>query len=468
MAVVAGVSLLAIWGMLRWGSDVEEIARSQDLLARLQSTLSGLEAAETGQRGYLLTGDAAYLADYQKAVETTERLLASLRNVFDNDPVYATNMDSLEREAGARLKELDAAVEARRTLGRDAAGEAVLKDRGEEAMENVRGMIRRMQQTEYTLLADRVGAQRAARSIALWSLLLGGAIALVFGILALVSIERSVKERSAAHARLERSEQELRASTELLLLRNIQIEKATKMKSEFLANMSHELRTPLHTIIGFSELLSEQAEGPLNQKQVHYLDAIHGDALYLLRLINDILDLSKIEAGKLELRPEMFDVAAVIDQVLSSIQPLCQAKAIRMESQVPPALTIQADPVRFKQVIYNLLSNAVKFTPEAGRISVEAVPRDGFVEVAVSDTGIGIPKEEQASIFNKFYQTESGSRVGLDGAGLGLAIAKGLVLEHGGDIRVESEVGKGSRFSFTVSLKRDVRAQDAREVLVRP
>jgi signal transduction histidine kinase len=467
LAVVLGVSVLAIWSILRWGHDVEGIAHSQDVLVRLESVLSGVEAAEAAERGYLLTDKASYLADYEQGVQSTKAVIAGLREAAGDDTEHAQDMERLERQVDARLKQLSETVELRKTRSLGAVQQAVLSDRGENPMNNIRAVIGSMQQTEYGLIGKRVNAQRGAALIAQWCLVLGGAIALVLGILALASVERSVKARETVHARLERSESELRKSTQLLQVRNAQIEKATQMKSEFLANMSHELRTPLHTIIGFSELLGEELEGPLNEKQMHCLNLIHKDALYLLQLINDILDLSKIEAGKLELRPEKFDVATVLDQVLSSIQSLSSAKAIRVESHVPPATTLHADPVRFKQVIYNLLSNAVKFTPEAGQIRVEAMPRDGLLEVVVSDNGIGIPKEEQETIFNKFYQTESGTRVGLEGAGLGLAIAKRLVLQHGGRIWVRSEPGKGSWFTFTVPLERGPKQQAGKSSLGR-
>ena len=351
------------------------------------------------------------------------------------------------------LTQLADTVELRKTSGLGVVRQKVLSDRNEDPMDNIRAVIGTMQQIEYGLIGKRVNAQRAAALIGEWALIVGGAIALALGILALASVERSVKDRETAHALLEQSEGDLRNSTLLLQVRNAQIEKATRLKSEFLANMSHELRTPLHTIIGFSEVLSEELQGPLNDKQVHCINVIHKDALFLLQLINDILDLSKIESGKLNLRPERFDVATVLDQVLTSVRSLSSAKAIRIESEVQPATTLHADPVRFKQVIYNLLSNAVKFTPEAGKIRVEATPRDGFLEVVVSDNGIGIPKEEQETIFNKFYQTESGTRIGLEGAGLGLAITKRLVVQHGGRIWVESERGKGSSFKFTVPFE---------------
>ena len=245
---------------------------------------------------------------------------------------------------------------------------------------------------------------------------------------------------------------ELSATNQQLELRNREVERANRLKSEFLASMSHELRTPLHTIIGFSELLSEQLEGPLNEKQKRFVNHIHHDSLHLLELINDILDLSKIEAGRLELHPEMFDAIAALEEVLSSIRALGAQKSIGIDNHVQGELTLYADRVRFKEILYNLLSNAVKFTPDGGRIWLEAALEAGSVSISVIDTGVGIPAEEHQSIFNKFHQAGPTTRGVREGTGLGLAITKRLVEQHGGRIGVESEPGHGSRFTFTLPL----------------
>jgi PAS domain S-box-containing protein len=271
------------------------------------------------------------------------------------------------------------------------------------------------------------------------------------------AIIRDITERKQVEDRLravqEKYTRELAATNRELERRNWEIERANRLKSEFLASMSHELRTPLHTVIGFSELLAEELEGPLNPKQKRFVNHIHKDSLHLLELINDILDLSKIEAGRLELHPEVFDAGAAIGEVLATIRPQGLAKSIAIETDLGELLTLHADRLRFKQVLYNLLSNAVKFTPEGGEISVKAGLRDGFLEVTVSDSGVGIPAHEHQSVFDKFYQAGATTKGVREGTGLGLAITKRLVEEHGGEIRLESEPGKGSRFTFTIPLQ---------------
>jgi len=255
------------------------------------------------------------------------------------------------------------------------------------------------------------------------------------------------------------AEEKIRAANIQLEQRNREVERANRLKSEFLASMSHELRTPLHTIIGFSELLAEGVEGPLNDKQSRFVRHVHQDALHLLELINDVLDLSKIEAGRLELQLEAFDSLDVINDALGAIHPMAEAKQIVVSNRTKGPLPVFADRVRFREILNNLLSNAVKFTPEKGTVWIEREPApEDVVCFSVGDTGIGIAPEDQDAVFDTFRQVGSTTRGVREGTGLGLAIVKRLVEMHGGEIRVESEKGKGSRFSFTIPVTRAVKA----------
>jgi signal transduction histidine kinase len=192
----------------------------------------------------------------------------------------------------------------------------------------------------------------------------------------------------------------------------------------------------------------------LNEKQKRFIQHIHKDSMHLLDLINDILDLSKIEAGRLELRPEPFHLTAMVTESISSVRALAEAKSIALETRLDVPMAIEADRLRVKQVLVNLLSNAVKFTPEGGRVSVEAGLRGTFVAISVTDTGVGIPPEEHCSIFDKFYQVGATTKGVREGTGLGLAITRRLVEQHGGSIQVESEPNRGSRFTFTIPLRK--------------
>jgi signal transduction histidine kinase/HAMP domain-containing protein/predicted transcriptional regulator with HTH domain len=233
-----------------------------------------------------------------------------------------------------------------------------------------------------------------------------------------------------------------------------QLEVANKHKSEFLANMSHELRTPLNAIIGFSEVLLERLFGELNVKQDDYLKDIFASGKHLLGLINDILDLSKVEAGRMELEPSTFDLDSAVSNAMTLVRERAQRHGITLGQQVDPALAeITADERKFKQILLNLLSNAVKFTPDNGRIDVTARRAGDDVVVAVHDTGIGIAPEDQAAVFEEFRQVGHHYTSKQEGTGLGLALAKRFVELHGGRIWLESEPGKGSTFTFTIPAK---------------
>jgi PAS domain S-box-containing protein len=264
------------------------------------------------------------------------------------------------------------------------------------------------------------------------------------------AILRDVSERKQAEDALRAVQEKY---TQELADRNRELERANRLKSEFLASMSHELRTPLHTVIGFSELLGEELQGPLNEKQKRFVNHIHKDSLHLLELINDVLDLSKIESGRLNLRLETFDFQTVLEESLGSIRPQAQAKSQIVETEVVAPLTLEADRLRIKQVLVNLLSNAVKFTPEGGSIRVAVREQGHHAVVSISDTGIGIPKSEHESIFDKFYQVSATTKGVREGTGLGLAITKHLVEEHGGHMSLESEPGKGAVFTFWIPLR---------------
>ena len=229
-----------------------------------------------------------------------------------------------------------------------------------------------------------------------------------------------------------------------------ELEAASRHKSEFLANMSHELRTPLNAIIGFSQVLRDEMVGSVNEKQAEYLDDIISSGSHLLSLINDVLDLSKVEAGQVELEVHPFSLREALERGVVMVRERATEDGVRVAFAADPEVdVVDGDERRIKQVIFNLLSNAVKFTPAGGEVDVSATRLNGEVRVSVADTGPGIAPEDRDRIFEEFQQSETG--VGQrEGTGLGLALSKRFVELHGGRIWLESEVGHGSTFTFAL------------------
>ena len=258
-------------------------------------------------------------------------------------------------------------------------------------------------------------------------------------LIGLVGVSRDITERQKA---------------EDALLKARLAEDANRAKSEFIATMSHELRTPLNSIIGFSDLLLEGRSGKINERQTRYVNNISCSGKHLLQLINDILDLSKVEAGKTVLEPENFELAKIFKDIEKVFSPLATGKKLSLNFEVDSGISsVCADKMKFKQILYNLISNAVKFTPEGGSIAVSATKAGNMVRVCVKDTGIGIAREEQDSLFQPFKQLDSFFKRRYEGTGLGLFLVKRFVEMHGGNILVESEPGAGSSFIFELPLE---------------
>ena len=265
--------------------------------------------------------------------------------------------------------------------------------------------------------------------------------------------------------KVEERTHELRAANQKLEESNLQLQSTNKMKSQFLANVSHELRTPLNAIIGFSELLLADPRHPLATEQREFTQDILSSGQHLLDLINDILDLSKIEAGKMLMTLETFHIDDIARAALMMIRPTAAAKRIELSVSIPPELpAISADPSKVKQILYNLLSNAVKFTPDEGRVTVTASMGDAAIRVCVSDTGIGIAEEDRERIFSEFLQIDGSFARRFQGTGLGLALVKRFVEMHGGRIQVDSAPGRGSRFTFDLPVGGPPEASDIHHI----
>jgi signal transduction histidine kinase len=282
------------------------------------------------------------------------------------------------------------------------------------------------------------------------------------------ALQRSEEKLKAQQEEMEVVNEELEEKNELLERQKREVEQArreiadkaedlalaSKYKSEFLANMSHELRTPLNAVIGFSEVLAERMFGEVNEKQAEYLQDILSSGRHLLSLINDILDLSKVEAGRLELELGRFHLPNALENALTLVRARASRHGIALEVSVDEALgEIVGDERKIQQILLNLLSNAVKFTPEGGRVGVTATAADGVITISVSDTGVGIAPEDQEAIFEEFRQVGRDDARKQEGTGLGLTLPKKFVELHGGRIWVRSQVGQGSTFTFTLPVR---------------
>ncbi|MFO0752410.1 MAG: response regulator [Thermodesulfovibrionales bacterium] len=301
-------------------------------------------------------------------------------------------------------------------------------------------------------------------------------------------LERAIEERNAElHELNEKLEEKVFERTKEIERANRELERSNKLKSRFIATMSHELRTPLNSVLGFSELLLDDVHGTLGEKQKRHVQNIYNSGSHLLQLINTILDIAKIESGKMDLAYERFSLAHAVAEVETVIRSLADRKKQEMRVRVPGSeLLVTADRIKFKQILYNLLSNAVKFTPEGGAITLEASVVGGaalppfartveifsekaeFLVLTIEDTGIGIRPEDRERIFSEFEQGDSSYSRKYEGTGLGLALTKRLVLLHGGEIAVESEENVGSRFTLVIPLFDDPAARETVRVPAPP
>ena len=286
----------------------------------------------------------------------------------------------------------------------------------------------------------------------------GGLVSVGADITAIKIQEQALKENDRA---MRRTVDDLRKSQERIqeLAKNyeeekIRAEEANRSKSEFLANMSHELRTPLNAINGFSEIMLREMFGPLgHERYADYVQDILNSGQHLLSLINDILDMSKIEAGKMHLQAEPIVPHELIEQCIRLMGARAQEKQISLQAEGDELAEIEADPRAIKQVVLNLMSNAVKFTPEGGKVTVRTFDASDGIVLQVADSGIGIAKDDIPRLGRPFEQIESQHSKTHQGSGLGLALSKSLIEMHGGTLRIDSELGKGTTVSFSLPKK---------------
>ncbi len=429
-AAIAAALVLVGLAVLNW-SGVREADRQyrEQLRARgeVNRLVSLVTDAETGQRGFVLTGEEKYLEPYDRATQRIAEVLLELKSDLGGDRELSGALEDLRANVARKLSELALTIEMRREQGFDAALAEIKTDRGRVYMEQVREIASRMLARQNDLLET---AFHQAENKAVNSLIvtLAASLALLF-IVALINLNLK-REKDLAMA-------------------------ANQAKSSFLANMSHELRTPLNAIIGYSEMLQEELGPQADPKAIAAdLEKIRSAGKHLLELINSVLDLSKIEAGKMDLYVETFAIAGLAEEVINILKPLADQNGNQLKLDFPPDIgSMRADHVKVRQSLFNLISNACKFTHNGDvRVTIARSSVDGhdWIEFAVRDTGIGMTREQLEKIFDPFTQADASTTRKYGGTGLGLALSRRFARMMGGEIKVESEKGKGSTFRLRI------------------
>ena len=431
LAVIGGAS----WRSLRAASESSDwVAHTHDVLEDLAAIQSGVTDAETSVRGYLLTDDPRFLAPGEIAARDIPPHLDQLESRVADNPAQLRRARELSGLVRARL---DSLRSVRGLHERDApAAVAILRNgAGRRLMDSVRSGIARMAATERSLLEERKETQAANLRMATIVIGFGFLVAVLIAALATVTVGRDMRER-------ERLERELRNTLD-------QVRDADRAKSDFLARMSHELRTPLNSVIGFANILLKHREG-LGEKNIGFVERIRANGTYLLDLINDILDLSKVESGRMDLLSENVDVAALVHDILAQFGGRLH-DGVRIVTDVPAELLpLRTDSAKLKQVVLNLVANAAKFT-ERGQVLVRVVAdpeTHAVLRIDVADSGVGIPADRIRAVFQAFEQAEMSTSRRFGGTGLGLTIARSLADRLGFRLTVASTSGVGSTFSI--------------------
>jgi signal transduction histidine kinase len=446
VAFMVGVVYLAIVGSVAYTNvnrfaDATARAEQTYLVVRtLEETFSVVTGAETGSRGYVITGDTRYLEPYREGgAKATSGLRTLERLVADNAP-QRRRLDMLAPLIARRFAILDETIQLRTNSGLPAAATALAIDRGTAVMDSIRLVVDAMSADETARMRARSLDERASLRRATTLIVASFFVAVVLGLAAALFVSRDIERRL-------RAEEEARKAKETA-------EAASRAKSEFLAMMSHELRTPLNSVIGFSNVLLRNRAGNLRERDLMYLRRIRAGGQHLLSLINEVLDLSKIEAGRMRVDRAPVALGALVEDIIASFEGQTRDRPIALEAEIPAHLSpIMTDPAKLLQVMTNLIGNAVKFTERGSvvvRVIADAASRRPQ-RIEVHDTGIGIPADRQRAIFDAFEQVDSSTARQFGGTGLGLAVTKSLCDVLGYGLEVKSELGAGSVFSVILT-----------------
>ena len=408
------------------------------MIETISKTLDNIIEADRLELNYLNSNDQQFLQGYQFNMNSALQNLAVMKQLTLDNSEQQNRIANLGSKVNAQLTLSQDILTMQRVSGTQAAVKMLLSSKNQEQLTSIKQTVNNMSREELSLLDER--NITASHKTTTNNIIIITVCSLTDLILLSCFILLNFLEKK-------HFEDQLKINSELAEQSKKAME-ANRLKSEFLANMSHELRTPLNGIIGFSELIYNNKVGKLTTEQHEYIGDILTSSRHLLQLINDILDLSKIESGKIEFHPEQINMPKLVQEVNDVMVTLIVKKNLHLETIIDPKLanTI-SDPAKLKQILYNFLSNAVKFTPKGGKITISVQPEDEqHFCLAVEDNGIGIHQSDLDKLFSEFKQLDTGTRKKYAGTGLGLALTRRIVEAQGGEIRVKSTFGEGSKF----------------------
>ena len=454
LAIILIIAVLSYFSTANYVEHAKWVVNTHSVIEKIGNVLSLVKDAQSGQRGFVITGDELYLEPYNSSTKVLEQEVAALKQMTSDNPRQQARLRDLEFLISAKLSVLAYVIDLRKKNRVAEAEEQVRSGSGKALMDRIRALGSTMLDEENALLQTRtVETEVNARNMA-WLSTLGEALAITILGLVFLSLTQEIRRRKQAEKNVLALNQGLESRTTQLQQMNIELKNANQAKDRFLATMSHELRTPMNAIIGFTGTLLMGLPGPLTADQEKQLRTVQASAKHLLALINDLLDLAKIEAGKVDLHLEPTDCKAVVEEVATTLRPQAEDKGLALQVTLPDqALTISADRRALNQIILNLTNNAIKFT-ERGGVHLKLSPGEAngkrMVEFSVEDTGVGIRPEDQLKLFAAFTQVDQARRT-REGSGLGLHLSQKLAELLGGKITFRSEYGKGSTFTLALT-----------------
>ncbi len=461
MGILALLSASDYWSTTTFLASSERVNHAHEVVEQLDHLLAQITDAESGQRGYLVTGSAGYLAPYEDAKTHIADTLRAIRELTADDEVQREQLDQLAPRVERRLVLLRETMDAYDRDGFAAARLHVLTNRGKDVMDDIRRLVGVMDRAERVALREHRSVWYASARLTLVVLVIGDLLALglvgscyVVAMRGLAQRRGHMLEVEEARRQAERQAVELAALARDRDAARRAAQEASRLKSEFLANMSHEIRTPMSALVGYTELLGDADLTP--GERAECLAVVRRNGEHLMTIVNDVLDLSKIEAGRMTIERIRCSPFALVDEVAALLRPRAAQEGLAFEVGYggPLPQTIETDPTRLRQILLNLLGNAIKFTP-TGSVRLVVGLADGdaasrCLRFDVVDTGIGMSAEQQARLFAPFSQADASTTRRFGGTGLGLAISKRLAGMLGGDLEVRSVPGAGSTFTLTL------------------